>query len=61
MFMLTYYVGAAFSGLLFAWLVGQMGWASAGLWQLTVLPVLGIAGLCVVRTSTMLVPYRIKS
>ena len=57
MFMLTYYVGAAFSGLLFAWLVGQVGWNGAGLWQLTLLPVLGIAGLCLVRTSKMLVPY----
>jgi MFS family permease len=57
MFMLTYYVGAAFSGLLFAWLVGRLGWGGAGLWQLTVLPVLGIAGVAVVRTSRMLVPY----
>ncbi|MGH8868757.1 MAG: MFS transporter [Actinomycetes bacterium] len=58
LFMLTYYVGAAFSGLLFAWLVGQLGWGGAGLWQLTALPLLGAAGLGVVRTSQMLVPYR---
>jgi MFS family permease len=57
MFMLTYYVGAAFSGLLFAWLVGQLGWTGAGLWQLTLLPIVGIAGLTIVRTSRMLVPY----
>jgi MFS family permease len=57
MFMLTYYVGAAFSGLLFAWLVGQIGWNGAGLWQLTLLPLLGVAGLTIVRTSRMLVPY----
>ncbi|MGH8879891.1 MAG: MFS transporter, partial [Stackebrandtia sp.] len=57
MFMLTYYVGAAFSGLLFAWLVGKLGWDGAGLWQLTLLPLLGIAGLSLVRTSQMLVPY----
>ncbi|SCK13075.1 MFS transporter [Streptomyces sp. WMMB 322] len=57
MFMLTYYVGAAFSGLIFAWLVGRLGWQGAGLWQLTLLPVLGIAALSVVRTSRMLVPY----
>ncbi|WP_314173453.1 MFS transporter [Streptomyces winkii] len=57
MFMLTYYVGAAFSGLVFAWLVGRLGWGGAGLWQLTLLPVLGIAAVSVVRTSQMLVPY----
>jgi MFS family permease len=60
MFMLTYYVGAAFSGLVFAWLVGKVDWTGAGLWQLTLLPVLGIAGLCLVRPSKMLVPYTIK-
>jgi MFS family permease len=57
MFMLTYYVGAAFSGLLFAWLVGQLGWNGAGLWQLTLLPILGVAAVAMVRTSSMLVPY----
>ncbi len=57
LFMLTYYVGAAFSGLLFAWLVGRLGWNGAGLWQLTMLPLVGIAGLLLVRTSKMLVPY----
>jgi hypothetical protein len=43
---------------LFAWLVGQMGWSGAGLWQLSVLPILGIGALTVVRTSQMLVPYK---
>ena len=57
LFMLTYYVGAAFSGLLFARLVGELGWNGAGLWQLTVLPFLGVAGVALVRTSRMLVPY----
>ena len=57
MFMLTYYVGAAFSGLIFAWLVGRVGWEGAGLWQLTLLPLVGLAGLGLVRTSQMLVPY----
>jgi MFS family permease len=61
MFMLTYYVGAAFSGLLFAWLVGRLDWDGAGLWQLTLLPILGIAGLTLVRTSQMLVPYSTRS
>jgi MFS family permease len=58
LFMVTYYVGAAFSGLLFAKLVGELGWNGAGLWQLTILPVVGLAGLTLVRTSEMLVPYR---
>ncbi|MGH3318064.1 MAG: hypothetical protein ACRDO0_18125, partial [Nocardioidaceae bacterium] len=58
LFMLTYYVGAAFSGLLFARLVGELGWNGAGLWQLTILPVVGLAALALVKTSQMLVPYR---
>lgn len=58
LFMLTYYVGAAFSGLLFARLVGELGWNGAGLWQLTILPFVGLAALALVKTSQMLVPYR---
>lgn len=58
LFMLTYYVAAAFSGLLFARLVDGLGWAGAGLWQLTVLPLLGLAGLTLVDTSRMVVPRR---
>ncbi|AWW35919.1 MFS transporter [Streptomyces cadmiisoli] len=56
LFMLTYYVAAAFSGLLFARLVAELGWDGAGLWQLTVLPVLGLIGLTLVDPSRMLVP-----
>lgn len=58
LFMLTYYVPAAFSGLLFARLVDALGWGGAGLWQLTVLPLLGLAGLALVDTSRMVVPSR---
>ncbi|MEQ4209073.1 MFS transporter [Actinopolymorpha sp. B17G11] len=58
LFMLTYYVGAAFSGLLFARLVGEFGWNGAGLWQLTVLPIVGVAAVALVKTSRMLVPHR---
>ncbi|SNT47243.1 MFS transporter [Actinacidiphila glaucinigra] len=58
LFMLTYYVPAAFSGLLFARLVDALGWGGAGLWQLTVLPLLGLAGLALVDTSRMVVPNR---
>jgi MFS family permease len=60
LFMLTYYVGAAFSGLLFARLVGELGWNGAGLWQLTILPFVGVAGLLLVRSSQMLVPQRAR-
>ncbi|MGW3241299.1 hypothetical protein [Streptomyces sp. NPDC001070] len=34
------------------------GATGAGLWQLTVLPVLGLAGLALVDTSAMVVPRR---
>ncbi|SCF08516.1 Sugar phosphate permease [Micromonospora coriariae] len=53
LFMLSYYVAAAFSGLLFARLVAGLGWDGAGLWQLTVLPVVGILGLGLVDPSKM--------
>ncbi|MGI5287781.1 hypothetical protein ACQEVF_31200 [Nonomuraea polychroma] len=53
LFILTYYVAAAFSGLLFARLVGAVGWGGAGLWQLTLLPVLGITGLLLVDPARM--------
>ncbi|HEX4813125.1 MAG TPA: MFS transporter [Nonomuraea sp.] len=60
LFMLTYYVAAAFSGLLFARLVGALGWDGAGLWQLTLLPVAGIAGLLLVDSSRMVLPRTAK-
>ncbi|TMR23239.1 MFS transporter [Nonomuraea turkmeniaca] len=56
LFILTYYVAAAFSGLLFARLVGALGWDGAGLWQLTLLPVLGVAGLLLVDPARMVLP-----
>ncbi|GGT41423.1 MFS transporter [Streptomyces chromofuscus] len=56
LFMLTYYVAAAFSGLLFARLVDEVGWGGAGFWQLTVLPAMGILGLLLVDTSRMVIP-----
>ncbi|MGP3957681.1 MFS transporter [Nonomuraea sp. 3N208] len=56
LFILCYYVAAAFSGLLFARLVGALGWGGAGLWQLTVLPFLGIAGLLLVDPARMVLP-----
>jgi MFS family permease len=56
LFVLSYYVAAAFSGLLFGRLVDEIGWQGAGLWQLTLLPIVGIAGVTMVRTNQMIVP-----
>jgi MFS family permease len=57
MFMLTYYVAAAFSGPLIGWLVGLgLGWSGAGLLQLTLLPIVGLAALLLVDVSKMNVP-----
>ena len=61
LFMLTYYVAAAFSGLLFARLVGSMGWDGAGLVQLTLLPIVGIAALLLVDARRMNVPPRLAA
>ncbi|MEV1069501.1 MFS transporter [Streptomyces sp. NPDC050263] len=51
LFVTSYYGPAAFSGLLFAALVDSFGWSQAGLLQVTVLPLLGVAALTFVRTS----------
>jgi MFS family permease len=56
LFILFYYVAAAFSGLLFARLVGLLGWDGAGLWQLTILPIVGIAAVALLQTSKMVLP-----
>ncbi|MDX3587360.1 MFS transporter [Streptomyces europaeiscabiei] len=51
LFVTSYYGPAAFSGLLFAALVDSFGWTRAGLLQVTVLPLVGVAALAFVRTS----------
>jgi MFS family permease len=51
LFVTSYYGTAAFSGLLFAALVGAFGWSQAGLLQVTALPLVGVAALAFVRTS----------
>ena len=56
LFILTYYVAAAVSGLIFARLVAGIGWQGAGLVQLTLLPLLGLAALVLVDPRRMLVP-----
>jgi MFS family permease len=60
LFMLTYYVAAAVSGLLFARLVAGLGWQGAGLVQLTLLPVVGLAALALVDPRRMLLPPRLR-
>jgi MFS family permease len=60
LFTLTYYVAAAFSGLLFARLVAGMGWDGAGLVQLTVLPLVGLAALALVDPRRMLLPPGVR-
>jgi hypothetical protein len=61
LFILTYYVAAAFSGLIFARLVAGMGWQGAGLVQLTLFPVLGLAALLLVDVRKMILPPRVRS
>lgn len=51
LFVTSYYVAAACSGLLFAALVDGIGWRAAGFWQLGALPWLGVVALVLVRTD----------
>ncbi|MEV0640667.1 MFS transporter [Streptomyces sp. NPDC050619] len=51
LFVTSYYGTAAFSGLIFAALVDSFGWRQAGLLQVTLLPLAGVAALAFVRTS----------
>ena len=56
LFILTYYVAAAVSGLVFARLVEASGWQGAGLVQLALLPLVGIAALALVDPRRLLLP-----
>jgi MFS family permease len=60
LFILTYYVAAAVSGLVFARLVAGIGWQGAGLVQLTLLPLLGLAALVLVDPRRMLLPPALR-
>lgn len=60
-FILTYYVAAAVSGLLFARLVAGLGWAGAGLVQLTLLPIVGLVALALVDVTRMNIPPRART
>jgi MFS family permease len=51
LFVTCYYGPAAFSGLLFGALVAGLGWRQAGLWQMTLLPLVAVIALAFVRTS----------
>ncbi|GAA1247401.1 MFS transporter [Pseudonocardia aurantiaca] len=41
----AFYIPAAFAGYLFSALVARSGWGGAAIWQLTVLPLIGVAAL----------------
>ena len=49
----AFYIPAAFAGYLFSAFVGGTGWGGAGLWQLTVLPLVGVAALLFVETRQL--------
>ena len=51
LFVTSYYGVAAFSGLVLGGLANAIGWRQAGFWQITVLPLIGIAALLFVRTD----------
>ncbi|GEK79184.1 MFS transporter [Agrococcus baldri] len=53
-FVLTYYVAAAFSGTIFGALVGALGWAGAGLVQVVGVSVVGALLMLLVRTDQMI-------
>lgn len=58
MFVSFYYVAAAFSGLIFASLVGSLGWHGAALWQLTILPLATLIPLWFIDSRKLLDPRR---
>lgn len=51
LFMASYYLAAAGSGLIFARLVEAYGWAQAGFLQFTVMPLVAVLALLFVQTS----------
>jgi MFS family permease len=53
-FVLAYYVAAAFSGTIFGLLVGQLGWSGAGLVQVALVSVIGALLLLLVDTRSMI-------
>lgn len=54
LFISSYYISSAFSGLVFAALVNHLGWGGAGLWQVTLLPLLAVIALAFARSGQFL-------
>ncbi|WP_113699328.1 MFS transporter [Nonomuraea lactucae] len=53
LFVSSYYIAAAGSGLLFATLAEAFGWRAAGFWQIGMLPLVGVVALLFVRTDQL--------
>jgi len=53
LFQLGHYGGGAVAGLLFGWLVTQVGWHRAGLIQETMLPIVGIIAVCLIKKDQL--------
>lgn len=53
LYIASFYLPAALAGYLFSALVDATGWGGAGVWQLTVLPILGIVALVFVDTRRL--------
>lgn len=60
-FVLTYYVAAAFSGTAFGALVGGIGWSGAGLLQIVGVSVVGAVLMLFVDASTMIDKRRVAA
>lgn len=58
LFITSYYLPSAFSGLLFASLVDGLGWSRAGLWQVTLVSLLAMCTLFLVRPSQFITARR---
>lgn len=52
-FVTSFYIPAAVAGYLFSSLVGAVGWGGAGFWQLTVLPLVGVALMLFLKTDQL--------
>jgi MFS family permease len=53
LYVAAFYIPAAFAGYMFSALVEHTGWGGAGIWQLTVLPLIGAAALLFIDTRRM--------
>jgi MFS family permease len=49
----AFYIPAAFAGYLFSAFVNSIGWGGAGIWQLTVLPLIGAVALLFIDPRRM--------